>query len=105
MSLRKITKNRGLFPTRGKVLKLFSLAIQNFSKKWSMPTKDWKAALNRFTIKFDERLINSVYTKSRTPSVLVIITRKIASACSIQYERSTFEQAPRFACASIDNRI
>lgn len=56
MSLRKITKNRGSFPTDEALLKLFYLAIQNISRKWTMPIRDWKAALNRFTIQFEERM-------------------------------------------------
>jgi putative transposase len=30
----------------------------NISKKWTMPLQDWKAALNRFSIQFDERIPN-----------------------------------------------
>ena len=56
MSLRKITKNRGSFPSDEALLKLFYLAIQNISKKWTIPIRDWKAALNRFTIQFEERM-------------------------------------------------
>lgn len=56
MSLRKITKNRGSFPSDEALLKLFYLAIQNISKKWAMPIRDWKAVLNRFTIQFEERM-------------------------------------------------
>jgi len=56
MSLRKITKNRGSFPSDEALLKLFYLALRNISKKWTMPIRDWKAALNRFTIQFEERL-------------------------------------------------
>ena len=56
MSLRKITKNRGSFPNDDAVFKLFYLALNNISKKWTMPIRDWKAALNRFTIQFDERM-------------------------------------------------
>lgn len=55
MSLRKITKNRGSFPRDEAVLKLFYLALQNISQKWTMPIRDWKAALNRFTL-FEERM-------------------------------------------------
>jgi len=39
MSLRKITKNRGSFPSDEALLKLFYLAIQNISKKWTMPIR------------------------------------------------------------------
>ena len=56
MSLRKLTKNRGSFPNDEALLKLFYLALRNISRKWTMPIRDWKAALNRFTIQFEERI-------------------------------------------------
>ena len=56
MSLRKITKNRGSFPSDESLIKLFYLALRNISQKWSMPIRDWKAALNRFSIEFEDRL-------------------------------------------------
>lgn len=56
MSLRKITKNRGSFPSDEALTKLFYLVIRNIAKKWTMPIRDWKAALNRFTIQFEERM-------------------------------------------------
>ena len=59
MSLRKITKNRGSFPSDDALLKLFYLALANIAKKWSMPLRDWKAALTRFTIQFEERMPNN----------------------------------------------
>ena len=59
MSLRKITKNRGSFPSDDALLKLFYLALNNISKKWTMPIRDWKAALIRFTIQFEERMPKS----------------------------------------------
>lgn len=37
-------------------LKLFCLALASISKKWTMPLRDWKAALTRFTIQFEERM-------------------------------------------------
>ena len=58
MSLRKITKNRAAFPSDDALLKLFYLALMNISQKWTMPPQDWKAALNRFTILFEERMNN-----------------------------------------------
>ena len=57
MSLRKVIKNRSSFPTDEAVIKLFYLALNNISKKWTMPIRDWKAALNRFTIQFEERML------------------------------------------------
>jgi len=56
MSLRKLTKNRGSFPSDEALLKLFYLALKNISQKWTMPIRDWKAALTRFTIQFEERI-------------------------------------------------
>ncbi|TXI35641.1 MAG: IS256 family transposase, partial [Nitrosomonas sp.] len=44
------------FPNDDAVIKLFYLALRNIAKKWSMPIKDWKPALNRFTIQFNERM-------------------------------------------------
>jgi putative transposase len=58
MSLRKITKNRGSFPSDDSLAKLFYLALQNISRKWTMPIRDWKAALTRFSIQFEDRMIN-----------------------------------------------
>jgi len=55
MSLRKITKNRGSFPSDEALSKLFYLALRNISQKWNMPIRDWKAALNRFSIEFEDR--------------------------------------------------
>jgi len=58
MSLRKITKNRGSFPSDESLIKLFYLALMNISQKWTMPLRDWKAALNRFTIQFEDLMPN-----------------------------------------------
>jgi putative transposase len=38
------------------LLKLFYLALANISKKWTMPIRDWKAALTRFTIQFEHTM-------------------------------------------------
>lgn len=56
MSLRKVSKARGSFPNDDALLKLFYLALGNISKKWTMPLRDWKGALIRFTIMFEERM-------------------------------------------------
>ena len=55
-SLRKLTRHRGAFPSDEALLKLLYLALRNNSKKWTMPIRDWKAALNQFTIRYAERL-------------------------------------------------
>ncbi|BEH09429.1 IS256-like element ISSod18 family transposase [Geobacter sulfurreducens subsp. ethanolicus] len=56
MSLRKVTKNRGSFPSDEAMLKLLYLALKNIAKKWTMPIRDWKSALNQFTIIFENRM-------------------------------------------------
>lgn len=56
MSLRKVTKARSSFPTNEAFSKLFYLALNNISKKWTMPIRDWKAALNRLAIQFEDRV-------------------------------------------------
>ena len=58
MSLRKVTKNRGSFPSDEALMKLFYLALRNISQKWTLPIRDWKAALTRFTIQFEDRMNN-----------------------------------------------
>lgn len=56
MTLRKVTKNRASFPNDNAALKLIYLAIRNIMKKWTMPIRDWGAAINRFAIIFEERV-------------------------------------------------
>jgi putative transposase len=56
MTLRKITKNRSLFPNDEAVFKLMYLGLRNISKRWTMPIRDWSAALNQFAILFEGRV-------------------------------------------------
>lgn len=58
--IRKVIKKRKLFPTDDSAKKVVYLAIQEASKKWTMPIRNWKAALNRFMIVFDDRLTDHV---------------------------------------------
>jgi len=55
MTLRKVLRNHRSFPNDESAMKVIYLAIGNISKKWTMPIRDWKAALNRFAIEFDGR--------------------------------------------------
>ncbi len=55
-SLRKIIKGRGAFPHDDAIKKLLYLGLRNASKKWTMPIRDWKAALNQFIILFEDRV-------------------------------------------------
>jgi len=54
-TLRKSVKNRGHFSTEDSLMKVLYLAIKGVSKKWTMPIRDWKQALNQFSILFSER--------------------------------------------------
>ncbi|MCO7227615.1 IS256 family transposase [Pleionea sp. CnH1-48] len=54
--IRKSIKKRKLFPTDDSAKKVVYLAIMDASKKWTMPIRNWKAALNHFMIVFDGRL-------------------------------------------------
>jgi putative transposase len=55
-TLRKATRNRGHFSTEDSLMKVLYLAIQGVSKKWTMPIRDWKLALNCLTIMFPDRI-------------------------------------------------
>lgn len=69
MSLRKVTKNRGSFSNDEAAFKLLYLALNNASKKWTMPIRHClpvetsvqtgKDALNHFAILFEDRMICS----------------------------------------------
>jgi len=54
--IRKSVKTRKVFPSDDAALKVIYLATQSASKKWTMPIRDWKEALNRFMIEFEEQL-------------------------------------------------
>jgi putative transposase len=55
MTLRKVLRNHRSFPTDESAMKVIYLAIHNISKKWTMPIRDWKSALNRFAIEYEGR--------------------------------------------------
>ena len=54
--IRKIIKSKGVFPNDMAVYKITYLALKNASKKWTMPIKNWKLAINQFAILFDDRI-------------------------------------------------
>jgi transposase-like protein len=55
-TLRRVLKNRGAFPNDDSILKILYLAINRVAKKWTMPIRNWKAALNQFVILFGDRV-------------------------------------------------
>ena len=54
--IRKSVKTRKVFPSDDAAFKVIYLAIESASKKWTMPIRDWKTALNRFMIEFEDEL-------------------------------------------------
>lgn len=48
--IRKIIKNKGVFPDDKSIQKIVYLALRNAAKKWTMPIRDWSLALNQFEI-------------------------------------------------------
>ena len=54
--IRKFTRNRKQYPNEESALKLVYLAIHEASKKWTMPIRNWREALNHFAIIFEDRL-------------------------------------------------
>lgn len=56
MTLRKVIKNKRMFPSDESVFKLLYLAIERIAQKWTMPIHNWKPAMNRFMIEFGDRV-------------------------------------------------
>jgi putative transposase len=54
--IRKFTRNRKIYPNAESALKITFMAIREASKKWTMPIRNWKAALNYFAILYEGRL-------------------------------------------------
>ena len=55
-SIRHIANNRALFPSDDAVFKLLYLALTNASRKWTMPIRNWKQALQQFAVFFPGRV-------------------------------------------------
>ena len=58
-SLRKVTKNKRVFPNDNAVFKQLYLAIKRKVKTWSAKTAQWKGIRNQLEILFEERIKNS----------------------------------------------
>lgn len=46
-TLRKVTKNRTAFPDDDSIYKIMYLAINNLTKKWTLPIRNWGTAINQ----------------------------------------------------------
>ena len=57
MSLRKIIKTRGSFPSEQAALKLLYMALKNVVAKWRRNgVHNWRDALNQFTVLWGDRI-------------------------------------------------
>jgi len=54
--IRKFTRNRKIYPNEESALKIVYMAIHEASKKWTMPIRHWKQALNHFAILYEGRM-------------------------------------------------
>ena len=57
MSLRNVIKRKRVFPNDASIFKIIYLSIEHISKKWTMPIRNWKQAMNWFMIEFGDRMI------------------------------------------------
>lgn len=53
--LRKVTKNRSVFPNDEALTKILFLAIQDVMKKWSMPLANWALTISQLAVMYDGR--------------------------------------------------
>jgi len=54
--LRRSIKTKGSFPIDDAAKKILYLALMNATRRWSMPIREWRQALNQLTILHPERL-------------------------------------------------
>jgi putative transposase len=54
--LKKVTKNRSVFPNEEALFKLLYLAVGDISKKWTMRIRDWAMIFSQLNVYFEERL-------------------------------------------------
>ena len=55
-ALKKTIKNRCSFPNDEAAIKLLYLSLKNIQKKWTMPAREWRKALNQFAILYGDRM-------------------------------------------------
>ena len=54
--IRKFTRNRKIYPNEESALKIVYMAIHEAAKRWTMPIRHWKQALNHFAILYEGRM-------------------------------------------------
>ncbi len=52
----KSSEIKKVFPNDMAVFKIFYLAIENITKKWTLPIQNWNTAIAHFMIKFEDRI-------------------------------------------------
>ena len=68
--IRKVTKNKGSFPTDDSLIKILYLIVMDVSEKWTMPIRDWGIIINQLRIYFGEMMDEYVNNhQSPLPSV------------------------------------
>lgn len=53
--VRKVIKNKPMFPTEQSARKLLYLATMDITKKWNAPIRNWPLILNQLAIRFEDR--------------------------------------------------
>jgi transposase-like protein len=53
-TIQKIIKHRRSFPNDEAAMKLIFMGLKNIYRKWTMPIRDWRTALNQFAIIYEE---------------------------------------------------
>jgi putative transposase len=54
--IRKVTKNRTIFPTEDSILKLYYLAIRDIEKRWTGVLNNWSSIFPQIFIEYEDRL-------------------------------------------------
>ena len=54
--IRKVTKTKGAFSSEMALLKLLYLTVQNVTKKWSQPIRNWSLTVSQLAVFFEGRL-------------------------------------------------
>jgi len=53
--IRKVTKNKGIFPNDTALEKLVYLAYTRIRRKWTMPVANWGQTAQQLAIRFNDR--------------------------------------------------
>jgi transposase-like protein len=56
-TIQKVIRHRQSFPNDEAAMKLIGMGLKNIAKKWTMPVRDWGAALNQFAIIYGEQRV------------------------------------------------